>query len=171
MGESWRWQLRDRLGQWMEMDSQVRWLARGAFSYGTIVGSPREGVATVREVGTRRLHDMPTDRLTAYTVPDGEALPTTKPNIPRIPKNFDSLSDRELEDLYNAARSHPAVPVSKWLKIAWEVRKRNIKIYPHSGGFVPAGVFAAGVPTMPTTDAARQMQIRIFEREFNLTTV
>jgi hypothetical protein len=45
------------------------------------------------------------------------------------------------------------------------VSKRKIKIYPHSGGFIPAGVFAAGTPV---TDVLRQMQIRIIEREFNL---
>jgi hypothetical protein len=166
MSESWKWQLRDRSGQWMDMNSEVRWLSRGAFTQGTIIGSRKADEATVREALTGRQLHIPTDRLIAIS-----PVQHGRPPAPVIPKDFSRLSDRQMEDLYAATRQHPDVPVRKWLRVARETHKRKIHVYPHSGGFIPAGVFAAGMPVMPTADAARQMQIRIIEREFNLTTV
>jgi hypothetical protein len=64
-GQSWKWQLRDRLGQWIEMGSTVKWLANGLSRSGKIVGSPKEGVATVEEDKTKRRIDVPASRLTA----------------------------------------------------------------------------------------------------------
>lgn len=51
MGDSWRWQLRDSEGQWVKMGSKVKWLARGKWLHGTVVGSTEPGYATIRPEG------------------------------------------------------------------------------------------------------------------------
>ena len=47
--DSWKWQLRDRLGKWIEMGSHVKWLANGLSRTGVVLDSPRAGFATVDE--------------------------------------------------------------------------------------------------------------------------
>jgi hypothetical protein len=172
MTDAWKWQLRDRLGQWMNMDSEVRWLSSGQSRQGHIVGSPSPGVATVEENGglnvVRRVN-VPTSRLTAITLPPGKTRPPTKPDVPEIPESLASLNDKRVQDLYWATRDNPSVPLKKWLRIAMEVFRRKIDLDPHMGGgaLTPEGVFAAGTPT--SHDAiVRQMRIRITERTLAL---
>lgn len=171
MGTSWKWQLRDRLGQWMDMDSEVRWMARGKMHQGHVVGSPEDGLATIKEAGGRKVN-IPTDRLTAITLPAGDVAPqitkkaAAAPAAPKIPKDFASLSDQQITDLYWAARDHPDVPLTKWLRVAWEMQKRRVNVDPHT--YPPAGVFAAGAPAPSSAANLRLMQIRIIERELSL---
>lgn len=63
-GQSWRWQLRDRNGQWIEMGAKVKWMANGLARMGLVVGSPREGQAEVEESQTRRRLRLAANRLT-----------------------------------------------------------------------------------------------------------
>jgi hypothetical protein len=62
-GDSWRWQLRDKNGKWIEMGSEVKWLARGRWLHGTVIGSPSPGIATVEELLTKIQRDIPSARL------------------------------------------------------------------------------------------------------------
>ena len=62
-GDSWRWQLRDKNGKWIEMGSEVRYLIRGLYKQGIVVGSPSPGVAKVKENITNLLRDIPSNRL------------------------------------------------------------------------------------------------------------
>jgi hypothetical protein len=62
-GDSWRWQLRDAEGRWIEMGSEVKWLAKGRWKFGIVVGSPAPGVATVEEALTAIRRDIPSARL------------------------------------------------------------------------------------------------------------
>ncbi len=62
-GDSWRWQLRDKNGQWIEMGSEVRWLAKGLYKQGIVVGSPSPGTATVKEYLTNLVSNIPSNRL------------------------------------------------------------------------------------------------------------
>ena len=62
-GDSWRWQLRDKNGKWIEMGSEVRWLARGLYKQGIVIGSPNPGIANVREHITQLVRDIPSNRL------------------------------------------------------------------------------------------------------------
>lgn len=48
-GTSWKWQLRDASGQWIEMGSTVSWAARGQIRTGKIIGSPEPGRAQVKD--------------------------------------------------------------------------------------------------------------------------
>ena len=48
-GQSWRWQLRDKNGQWIEMGAKVKWFANGMARNGIVMGSPKEGEAEVEE--------------------------------------------------------------------------------------------------------------------------
>jgi hypothetical protein len=167
MAEAWKWQLRDRLGQWMDMHSEVRWLSRGQFAQGTVVGSPREGWATVKESGSGQQIKIPTHRLTAISLPPGKVPPPSKPSIPQMPKRLSSLSNGALQKLYWQMRDHPDVPTRRWLRVALEIHKRKIDLEPHSGGGVPAGVFASGAELSAVT-VTRQMEIRLLERELAL---
>ena len=67
-GQSWRWQLRDAEGQWLEMGSEVRWLSQGRWLNGRVIGSPSPGIATIEESGTKNLRDLPAARLEVLEV-------------------------------------------------------------------------------------------------------
>lgn len=71
-GTSWKWQLRDRLGKWVEMGAAVKWLANGLARTGVVVDSPREGYATVEEDKTKRRLDMASNRLTVIDAKTGK---------------------------------------------------------------------------------------------------
>jgi hypothetical protein len=77
-GDSWRWQLRDRYGKWIEMGAEVKWLARGRWLQGIVVGSPREGVATVEEKVSHKQMDLPTNSLEITKNPDGSSARSPK---------------------------------------------------------------------------------------------
>jgi len=64
-GDSWRWQLRDKDGQWIKMGSRISWLLKGALHTGTLVGSPKEGTARIRDDETGRESNLLASRLTA----------------------------------------------------------------------------------------------------------
>lgn len=74
-GQSWKWQLRDSKGQWVEMGSEVKWLANGKMYSGKVVGSPRAGVALVQDNEGRRVQ-LAANRLTA-TKASTQATPRT----------------------------------------------------------------------------------------------
>lgn len=63
-GQSWRWQLRDKNGQWIEMGAKVKWMANGLSRLGTVVGSHKEGEADVEESKTKRRLRVAANRLT-----------------------------------------------------------------------------------------------------------
>ena len=65
-GGSWRWQLRDSKGQWVEMGSEVKWLSQGVMRSGRVTGSPSPGVATVQDDDGNE-HNLSANRLTAVT--------------------------------------------------------------------------------------------------------
>jgi hypothetical protein len=77
-GNSWRWQLRDSKGQWIEMHSEVKWLANGVLRSGRVTGSPSPGVATVRDADGNE-HDLSSNRLTALK-PDPSKMSTPGPD-------------------------------------------------------------------------------------------
>lgn len=62
-GDSWRWQLRDKNGKWIEMGAEVRYLVRGLYRQGIVIGSPSPGIAKVREHITDIVRDIPSNRL------------------------------------------------------------------------------------------------------------
>lgn len=61
-GQSWKWQLRDKNGRWIRMNSTVQWTERGQQRRGTVVGSPKEGQATVRDESGKE-HTLPASAL------------------------------------------------------------------------------------------------------------
>lgn len=65
-GDSWKWQLRDSKGKWVEMGAKVKWMAQGAQKSGEVVGSPKPGVATVKEDRTKQRENIASSRLTVY---------------------------------------------------------------------------------------------------------
>lgn len=65
-GESWKWQLRDSKGKWVEMGAKVKWMAKGVQKAGEVVGSPKPGVATVEEDKTKDRSNIASSRLTVY---------------------------------------------------------------------------------------------------------
>jgi hypothetical protein len=192
--EAWKHQLRDRLGQWIDMGTGVRWFASGKAKQGTVVGSPDAKTAIVEEAGGNRLRiaasrltaafeapsgswvhtppDDPTElvvrahkaRKIALAVPESEAK-KAKVVAPAIPKNLADLSDRKLEALYWETRDHPKVGLFQWMRIALEVQKRKIDLDPHAGGFFPAGALASGAPEDKPLDVVlQQMEARIIQR-------
>lgn len=63
-GQSWRWQLRDRNGRWIEMGAKVKWFAQGLARTGLVVGSPQPGEAEVEESSSKRRLRIAANRLT-----------------------------------------------------------------------------------------------------------
>jgi hypothetical protein len=61
--QSWRWQLRDRNGKWIQMGAKVQWYANGKTRLGRVVGSHKEGEAEVEEENTNRRVRILTNRL------------------------------------------------------------------------------------------------------------
>lgn len=47
-GPGWRWQLRDSAGRWINMGLEVEFSLNGQWRHGRVIGSPKEGVVTVR---------------------------------------------------------------------------------------------------------------------------
>ena len=80
--ESWKHQLRDRLGQWIDMGTGVRWFARGTSRQGVVIDSPKAGLATVEEAGTKRRVNVPTSRLTAFLESPSGSWMHSKPDNP-----------------------------------------------------------------------------------------
>lgn len=146
-GDSWRWQLRDALGQWIDMNARVEWIENGKRRTGYVVGSPQEGIATVQMPTANNRRQIPANRLTvaAPALPSprkqsrvthvwmDEPSQTTTLTIPGD-QALQRLSDDELRDLYWATRDHPKVPLRKWLRIGRELDRRKIS---------PAPVFPA----------------------------
>jgi hypothetical protein len=192
--ESWKHQLRDRLGQWIDMGSGVRWYASGKAKQGTVVDSPDAKTAIVEEAGGNRLRiaasrltaafeapsgswvhsapDDPTELIVrarkahriALAVPEAEAKKVV--SAPVIPKNLSALTDQRLEELYWATRDHPKVGLFQWMRVALEIQKRKIDIDPHAGGFLPAGALASGSPETSHLDTVlQQMEARIVQHE------
>ena len=77
-GQSWRWQLRDSDGQWIDMGSRVKWLAQGLKHTGVLIGSPSPGIATVRDDKDGREHTLTEADLTSL-----DPSPT-RPPIPQV---------------------------------------------------------------------------------------
>jgi hypothetical protein len=46
-GEAWRWQLRDAEGRWVKMGDEVKWVNRGKWQRGIIIGSPKPDTVEV----------------------------------------------------------------------------------------------------------------------------
>jgi hypothetical protein len=139
-GDSWRWQLRDSDGRWIEMGSEVKWLAKGRWKFGIVVGSPAPGVATVEEVLTAIRRDIPSARLEVVRdaadlinrvyasrdekgrvdwralalgepVPPTETLAETLPEIPKIPEEI-VAEDLKPGDVYTRAHDKTRIRVT-----------------------------------------------------------
>lgn len=67
MGGSWKWQLRDSGGQWIDMNLSVQFTDRGRVTSGKVVGSPRAGVALVERDDNGRRIELPSSNLTALS--------------------------------------------------------------------------------------------------------
>ena len=64
---NWKWQLRDRNGQWIDMGALVKWMAdKSNPTNGGITGSPQEGMAEVEESKTKRRLRIASNRLTCW---------------------------------------------------------------------------------------------------------
>lgn len=94
-GDSWRWQLRDSKGQWIEMGSEVVYLVRGLAHTGTIVGSPKEGSATVEDSETHKRTTLPASSLTVLSVPGRSAADIQQDLATGLQKALDTKSSRE----------------------------------------------------------------------------
>ena len=77
-GQSWRWQLRDKNGQWIEMGAKVKWFANGLARHGVVIGSPKEGEAEVEESETKRHLRIAARRLAVIANTAGEKVRTLK---------------------------------------------------------------------------------------------
>ena len=71
---NWKWQLRDRNGQWIDMGALVKWMANGQAREGKITGSPQEGMAEVEESKTKRRLRIASNRLTVLAGKVGEKI-------------------------------------------------------------------------------------------------
>lgn len=69
-GQSWRWQLRDRNGKWIKMNTSVEWTERGQKHRGKVIGSSKEGQATVRDESGKE-HHLPASSLSVASPPSG----------------------------------------------------------------------------------------------------
>lgn len=106
--ESWRTQLRDRNGKWIEMGSEVKWLLNGVLKAGRVVDSSGPDRATV-EVDGRRL-DLPANKLSVSAppkaelpgAPDAPEAPTNVPDAPDLPRGPDMLAKAPKEALVGA---------------------------------------------------------------------
>lgn len=87
--DSWRWQLRDKNGQWIEMGSRVKWLDRGIPHTGRISGSSNKSRAYVRDDKDGREREIPTSRLTAL-----DPAPADQPDMDKYTEtDYDRYGD------------------------------------------------------------------------------
>lgn len=150
-GQSWRWQLRDRFGRWIEMGSEVEWFSLGALRVGKIVDSPDKSTAIVQTSDGRKTR-IPTARLNRISTPPGSKAgkaPVTRVPHPtvageesvEVPSSFKDLSDEDLVTLYWKSRNHPKVSTRKWGRVAAEVARRRLSVDPST--WLPAGAFTS----------------------------
>jgi len=106
--DSWRWQLRDAKGQWIEMGSRVSWLAGGLKHTGHITGSSNPSYAYVFDDKDQREREMPTSRLTAL---DPKPMPPDADVY--VETDYDKYGDpllRKMDERIRKATTRTAAP-------------------------------------------------------------
>lgn len=140
--QSWRWQLRDKDGQWIEMGSKVKWLNKGVWRYGKIVGSPKSGTATVEDNETHQRVSLTTNRLTAQEKPSatkqkGFVNPRTQrsmkgvqtirayPNAKRTPDGRMILRPDQMADFKDSTGPHSMLA---FVEDAYDANGNKVKV-------------------------------------------
>lgn len=152
-GNSWKWQLRDKNGRWLDMGARVRWLNRGTWKSGKVVGSPRTGFATVEDANGDRFN-VSTSRMTVddtpYPQPEKARLPkaaqvtavskaikgrlaaqvvaapiTAYPHAKRTPDGRVILSEGQLSDFDPARGPHTMDP---YIEDAFDADGHHVKV-------------------------------------------
>ena len=115
-GDSWRWQLRDKEGEWIEMGAEVKWLWQGLERLGIVIGSPSPGMASVREHLTELIHQVPSNRL--------EVTKSAAEVVARIYESAEGTDKPDWEKLalveypalaeFAKRAKEQAIPITKW---------------------------------------------------------